>query len=144
MAQSVARSKKTPVGYCHTHRSSLTSTQWAVTIAYLLTTAVVGAAVLFMPTGRLTLGGVPVPIILTFLQDGKALNAYLDGDSKRLHARLGDMGIEEAMKDFYRTQIPNEAELDQHIHQLLYERTGYVGTAYRVNAEGVLVLKDEG
>ena len=46
------------------------------------------------------------------------------------------------MKNFYRPQIPDEAKLDQHIHQILYERTGYVGEQYRVNAQGFLVLKD--
>jgi hypothetical protein len=52
------------------------------------------------------------------------------------------MGIEEKMKDYYRPQISDEGVLDQHIHQILYDRTGYVGEAYQVNG-GVLVLKDD-
>lgn len=92
------------------------------------------------PFGNLTIGGVPIPIIISFLQDETARNAYFQGDRRLLHDRLQQMGIEERIKAFYRPQIRDEAKLDQHIHQLLYDRTGYVGKAYRVN-EGTLVLK---
>jgi hypothetical protein len=51
------------------------------------------------------------------------------------------MGVEEKIKSFYRPKIRDEAKLDQYIHQILYDRTGYVGEAYQVNSEGVLVLK---
>ncbi|NER25996.1 MAG: hypothetical protein F6J96_35965, partial [Symploca sp. SIO1C2] len=46
------------------------------------------------------------------------------------------------IKAFYRPRIQDETQLDQHIHQILYDRVGYVGDAYQVNSEGVLVLKE--
>jgi len=91
--------------------------------------------------GQFTIGGVPVPIIRSFFQDETARNAYFAGDNKKLHARLQAMGVEEKIKSFYRPKIRDEAKLDQYIHQILYDRTGYVGEAYQVNSEGVLVLK---
>lgn len=90
--------------------------------------------------GHFTIGGVPTPIVMSFLQDETARNAYFQGDRKKLHARLQSMGVEERVKAFYRPQISDEVKLDQYIHQILYERTGYVGDAYRLN-QGVLVLK---
>ena len=92
-------------------------------------------------SGYVTLGGVPAPIIMKFLRDETAREAYFQGDRTKLHNRLDDMGIEDDIKAYYRPQIPDEAQLDQYIHQIFYERTGYVGQAYRVNSEGVLVLK---
>ena len=91
--------------------------------------------------GYVTLGGVPAPIIMKFLGDETAREAYFQGDRKKLHNRLNDMGVEEDIKAYYRPQIPDEAQLDQYIHQLFYERTGYVGDGYRVNSQGILVLK---
>lgn len=97
---------------------------------------------IILTQGHLTIGGVPTPIIMSFLQDETARNAYFAGDKRKLHDRLQDMGVEEQIKAYYRPQFEgDEAKLDQHIHQLLYDRTGYVGTAYRVNSQGVLVLK---
>jgi hypothetical protein len=90
---------------------------------------------------RLTIADVPVSIVISFLQDETARNAYFMGDNTKLHDRLEQMGIEPRIKDFYRPQIPDEVALDQYIHQLLYERTGYVGKGYRLNEQGVLVLK---
>ncbi|MBD1904043.1 hypothetical protein NDI37_07885 [Funiculus sociatus GB2-A5] len=95
-----------------------------------------------LSSGRMTVGGVPLPIVISFLNDQTARDAYFSGKKTKLHDRLDDMGIEEQMKNFYRPQIPDEAKLDQHIHQILYERTGYVGEQYRVNGQGFLVLKD--
>lgn len=80
-------------------------------------------------------------IIREFLADEKARDAYFAGNKKALHDRLEQMGIEEDIKAYYRPQIPDEAKLDQHIHQILYERTGYVGRSYKVNSQGVLILK---
>ena len=91
--------------------------------------------------GQLIVGGIPASIIATFLQDDMARNAYLNRDRQLLHDRLQALGVEEEIKDFYRSQIPDKVELDQYIHQLFYDRTGYVGENYRVNSEGVLVLK---
>jgi len=91
----------------------------------------------------LTIGGVPLPIILDFLSDETARDAYFQKDRRTLHDRLQAMGVEERIKAFYRPQIRDEVKLDQYIHQLLYDRTGYVGTAYRVNSRGTLVLKEQ-
>lgn len=110
-------------------------------------TSLFGALILFVGLGTLLLtkqlavGGVPVPIILEFLRDDTARTAYLQKDSRKLHDRLEAMGVEAQIKAFYRPQIHDEIKLDQYIHQLLYERTGHVGDAYRVNAQGMLVLK---
>ena len=97
--------------------------------------------VVLLTKGPLTIGGVPIPIIISFLQDETARDAYFQGDNKKLHDRLQAMGIEERIKAFYRPQIRDEVKLDQYIHQLMYDRTGYVGASYQVNSQGVLVLK---
>lgn len=91
--------------------------------------------------GQLVVGGIPASIITAFLQDDMARNAYLNRDRQLLHDRLQALGVEEEIKDFYRSQIPDKVELDQYIHQLFYDRTGYVGENYWVNSDGVLVLK---
>jgi hypothetical protein len=69
-----------------------------------------------LSSGRMTIGGVPLPIVISFLNDQTARDAYFSGKKTKLHDRLDDMGIEEQMKNFYRPQIPDEAKLDQHIH----------------------------
>ena len=96
--------------------------------------------VVLLTKGYLAIGGVPTPIIMSFLQDETARNAYFQGDGKKFHARLQEMGIEDKIKAYYRPQIPDEAKLDQYTHQILYDRTGYLGENYRVN-QGILVLK---
>ncbi|MGQ4648009.1 hypothetical protein [Lyngbya aestuarii] len=125
------------------YRSSKKSTQTIVTIIYLFVFLPISVGVIFLISKgeNLTIGGVPVFIVLDFLQDETARTAYFEGDAKKLHNRLEKMGVEEEIKDFYRPEIPDEVELDQYIHQLLYERTGYVGEAYQVNSKGILVLK---
>ncbi len=100
-----------------------------------------GLWVVLVVGGYVTIGGVPFSVIVSFLQDDTARTAYFEGNSTQVHDRLSEMGIEEQMKGFYRSRISDEVKLDQHIHQVLYERTGYVGTAYRVNAQGTLVLR---
>lgn len=95
--------------------------------------------------GQLTIAGVPTAIVLGFLQDETARNAYFAGEKQKLHDRLQEMGVEEQIKAYYRPRFNgDEVKLDQYIHQLLYERTGYVGKAYRVNSQRVLVLKRRG
>jgi hypothetical protein len=89
----------------------------------------------------LLIGGVPSSIILTFLQDQPALTAYFQNNKQALHDRLEELEIEEQIKAYYRPQIPDEAELDQYIHQVFYDRTGYVGEDYQVNEQGILSLK---
>ncbi len=91
---------------------------------------------------RLVFKGVPVSIIVDFLLDETARSAYFRGNKQLLHDRLGEMGVEEKVKDFYRPQGLDEQQLDQHIHQIFYDNTGYVGTAYRVNLDGILVRKN--
>jgi hypothetical protein len=80
-------------------------------------------------------------VILTFLQDQPARTAYFQNDDQALHDRLDALGIEEQIKAYYRPQIPDEIKLDQYIHQVFYNRTGYVGNEYQVNEQGTLRLK---
>jgi hypothetical protein len=100
-----------------------------------------GLAAIWFFSGRMLIGGVPSSVILTFLQDRPALNAYFQNDDQGLHDRLNELGVEEQIKDYYRPQIPDEAKLDQFIHQVFYNRTGYVGEAYEVSEQGRLRLK---
>lgn len=97
---------------------------------------------LSVANGQLVIGGVPFTVLTTFLQDDLSRNAYLDHDRRLLHDRLQALGVEEQIKAFYRPQFPDEVELDQHIHQIFYDRTGYVGLNYRVNSSGTLVLQE--
>lgn len=88
-----------------------------------------------------TIKGVPITIILKFLGDAEARNAYVKGNKQGLHDRLEAMGIEEDIKAFHRPNIQDEAKLDQYIHQVFYNNTGYIGDAYYVNSQGILALK---
>jgi hypothetical protein len=114
-----------------------------VSLAGILVSLALGWGILFF-SGVVTLGGVPASIVGKFLQDPTAVGAFLTGDRVKLHQRLEDMGIEEEIKAYYRPQIPDEVRLDQYIHQLLYDRTGYVGNNYLVTPQGNLVLKTSG
>lgn len=93
---------------------------------------------------RLTIAGVPLSIIEKFIRDPIAFQAYWEGDKRLLHERLKQLGVEEEIKAFYRPQIPDEIQLDWYIHQLLYERSGYVGEIYQVNSDGILEFKPQG
>jgi hypothetical protein len=97
-----------------------------------------GLGAVWFFSGQMVIGGVPSSVILTFLQDRPALNAYFRSDVQGLHDRLNELGVEEQIKDYYRPQIPDEAKLDQYIHQIFYNRTGYVGEAYEVSEQGTL------
>ena len=88
----------------------------------------------------LTYKGVPVRIVVHFLEDPAARRDYFSDNKKALHDRLKDLGVEEQIKDFYRPQFQDEQELDRYIHQLMYENTGYIGAAYMVDGEGQLQL----
>lgn len=88
----------------------------------------------------LTYKGVPVRIVVHFLEDSAARRAYFAGNKRGLHNRLKELGVEEQIKDFYRPQFQDEQELDRYIHQLMYENTGYIGAAYMVDGEGQLQL----
>ncbi|NEO31887.1 MAG: hypothetical protein F6K36_15910 [Symploca sp. SIO3C6] len=137
-------SKRRQPGKFQNRASSRRKAQKVVLLIYLsvVFSISIGGILLLSNAQNVTIGGVPVPILFSFWQDKTARNAYFNGHGKKLHDRLGQMGIEERMKDYYRTQISDEAQLDQHIHQILYNRTGYVGEAYKVNSRGVLVLKN--
>jgi len=127
--------------YAVSYRDSSKTVLRVATLLFSALILFVGFGTLLLTNKRLTVGGVPVPIILQFLRDDTARTAYLQKDSRKLHDRLEAMGVESQIKAFYRPQIRDEIELDQYIHQLLYERTGHVGDAYRVNAQVILVLK---
>jgi hypothetical protein len=88
-----------------------------------------------------TIRGVPGSIVLQFMLDDQARHAYLTGNKYALHDRLNQLGVEEQIKAYYRPKIRDEEKLDQYIHQVFYEMTGYVGNAYFVNSQGTLVLK---
>jgi hypothetical protein len=94
---------------------------------------------LWLAKDTLTYRGVPLGMILDFLTDPIARNAYFDGDRKLLHQRLDELGFERNIKAFYRPKISDEVELDRYIHQLMYENTGYVGKAYHLGQSGQLV-----
>lgn len=126
-----------------TRQAAVRSRQNIAAFACLAGVFVAGVIVILFFQGRLVIGGVPSAVIVRFLQDDSARSAYFSGDSTGLHDRLDEMGIEEEMKEFYRPRIADEAELDQHVHQVLYDRTGYVGEAYQLRGQGILILKDE-
>ncbi len=98
------------------------------------------AWVALFTTGRVTLGGVPYTVFVRFWQDQIARDAYFDGNSIVLHDRLGYLGIEYEIKQYYRSRISDPVALDQHIHQILYDRTRYLGEDYTVE-QGTLMLK---
>jgi hypothetical protein len=94
---------------------------------------------LWLASPVLTYKGVPLNILFKFVADSTARKAYFSHNRQVLHDRLQALKVEEQIKDYYRPQIQNEQELDQYIHQLMYDNTGYVGKAYKVNAQGLLV-----
>jgi hypothetical protein len=100
---------------------------------------VVGVGLFFQDS--IVIRGIPLSLIIKGIADWPALEAYLSGNKQALHARLEKLGFEEEVKAFYRPKIRNEIELDRHIHQVLYDNTGYVGKAYYVNSQGNLTLK---
>jgi hypothetical protein len=99
----------------------------------------IGLLALIITFPSLTYKGVPLSILLRFVKDPIARQAYFDGDKTGLHNRLDHMGVEDDIKAFYRPKFQDEQALDLYIHQLLYKNTGYVGTAYRLNEQGQLV-----
>ena len=94
--------------------------------------------------GKITYKGVPYQVIQKFWQDEDAKAAYLAGDRQALHYRLASLGVERDIKNYYRDRFDNEYELDRYIHQIMYDRTGYVGEAYQVDKRGQLISKRAG
>ncbi len=101
----------------------------------------IGIWVLLFTAGVVTLGGVPYRVLLKVWQDDTARSALLNGESTALHDQMSDLGIEREIKAHYRSRIEDPVELDRYIHQVLFDRTGYVGANYRVEGRE-LVLKD--
>lgn len=99
-------------------------------------------AIYLFLSGNLVLGGVPSSIIMKFLQDSVAVDAYFSRDGRLVHDRLQKLNVEKEIKDHYRDQISDPIELDRYVHQILYERTGYIGVDYQLSASGNLKLKD--
>ncbi|WP_144405599.1 hypothetical protein [Aliterella atlantica] len=91
--------------------------------------------------GHFAIGGIPAPVAIALLENETARKAYFDGDNQTLHAQMQQMDIEAKMKIYLRSQIEDETKLDQHVNQILYDRTGYISSAYQVNSQGILVLK---
>ena len=101
----------------------------------------VGTWVVLFTTGVVTLGGVPYTILLKVWQNPAARSALLGGEETELHNLMGSLGIEYDIKEYYRDRIQDPVKLDQQIHQILFDRTGYVGENYTVRGR-TLVLKD--
>ncbi|MBX2865535.1 MAG: hypothetical protein KTR27_18440 [Leptolyngbyaceae cyanobacterium MAG.088] len=100
-----------------------------------------GTWVVLFTTGAITLGGVPYSVLMKVWQNPAARSALLGSEATELHDLMGDLGIEYEIKEYYRDRIQDPVKLDQHIHQILFDRTGYVGEAYTVKGR-TLVLKD--
>jgi hypothetical protein len=135
-----------PHGGCHVPYSRASNKKTlivTVSLIWILGSFALGWGILFV-SGVVTLGGVPASIVGKFLGDPTAVGAFLTGEGAKLHQRLEELGIESEIKAYYRPRIPDEVRLDQYIHQLLYDRTGYVGNNYLVTPSGNLVLKTSG
>lgn len=120
------------------HNSKLKRIHWFLGVLTLT------AMVMFFAYSRadsIVIQGIPLNILWMATSDLPTVEAYLRGDKVALHQRLQDKGVEEAIKAYYRPRIRNEKQLDQYIHQLFYELSGYVGVAYRVNDQGILELR---
>ncbi|HEY9751475.1 MAG TPA: hypothetical protein V6C46_00870, partial [Coleofasciculaceae cyanobacterium] len=113
-------------------------------LKFLLLFSLLGLNVLtvLFVSGMLIIQGIPSSIIVKFLKDSEARHAYFQGDAAKVHARLSALNVEKDIKDYYRSKISDPIELDRYIHQLMYDRTGYVGEDYQVTTRGELVLKD--
>jgi hypothetical protein len=110
--------------------------KWPYIAAGSAVALLLGLAIAFP---SMTYKGVPIKILLKFVKDPIARQAYFSKDKVGLHHRLDQLGVEADIKAFYRPNFQSEQALDQYIHQLLYNNTGYVGTDYRLNEQGQLV-----
>lgn len=113
----------------------------AIIVAVIGTTMAAGTWVVLFTTGVITLGGVPYSVLLKVWQNPEARSALLGGESSELHDLMGGLGIEYDIKSYYGKRIKDPVKLDQHIHQILFDRTGYVGENYVVQGR-TLVLKE--
>lgn len=113
----------------------------AVVVAAIGTTMAVGTWVVLFTTGAITLGGVPYSVLLKVWQEPAAREALMAGDATELHDLMGNLGIEYDIKAYYGRRIQDPVKLDQHIHQILFDRTGYVGENYVVKGR-TLILRE--
>lgn len=114
-----------------------------IAICLALVSAVIGFSWLLTKKDA-TIAGVPGPLIVKAFTDKTALRYFLVGNKRAFHDRLEQMGLKAEIKAFYRPQIHDEIKLDQYIHQIFYNDTGYVGDAYYVNPQGILTLRNPG
>lgn len=91
-------------------------------------------------TEVVTLGGVPYSVIMKVWKTPATRAALLRRDSYALHDLMDNMGIEYEIKKYHSKHIKDPVELDQHIHQILYNWTRYVGENYVV-VRGELIPK---
>ena len=115
---------------------------WVIAACLVLFSTSIGAAAWLLMRKSATVGGVPVPLIIKAFNDETARNYFLIGNKRAFHDRLERIGIKEEIKAFYRPQIHDEIKLDQYIHQIFYNDTGFVGDAYYLNSQGILTLKN--
>lgn len=116
------------------------SSRIAIAIVSLFSCGLIAVGFGLQNSQSMTVKGIPVSILVKGLSDRDALNLYWSGDKKGFHDRLEEIGIKDDIKAFYRPKIRDEQQLDQYIHQIFYNLSGYVGVAYSVNQKGVLVL----
>ncbi|EKV02111.1 hypothetical protein Lepto7375DRAFT_4314 [Leptolyngbya sp. PCC 7375] len=112
----------------------------AIARLILLALLATGTWVTLFTTGVVTLGGVPYSVLIKVWQTPATRAALLRRDSYALHDLMDNMGIEAEIKRYYSKRIKDPVELDQHIHQILYDRTRYVGENYVV-VRGKLIPK---
>ena len=113
----------------------------AVVVGAVGLTMAVATWVVLFTTGAITLGGVPYSVLMKVWQDPAARSALLGGEATELHDLMGNLGIEYDIKSYYSRRIKDPVKLDQHIHQIMFDRTGYVGENYVVQGRK-LVLKE--
>ncbi|MEM6251380.1 MAG: hypothetical protein AAF821_00530 [Cyanobacteria bacterium P01_D01_bin.156] len=113
----------------------------AVVVSAVGASMAIGTGVILFTTGVITLGGVPYSVLMKVWQDPDARSALLEGDATELHDLMGNLGIEYDIKNYYSDRIQDPVKLDQHIHQILFDRTGYVGENYTVQGR-TLILKE--
>ncbi len=91
-----------------------------------------------------TLGGVPFSVFSLVLRTPATRNALFGLRATQLHDLMDNMGVEEEIKHYHSKHIQDPVELDQHIHQILYNWTRYVGENYVVGQGGKLIPKTYG
>lgn len=112
----------------------------AITRLTLVALLAAGTWVALFTADMVTLRGIPYSVLNKVLRDKDSRAALLARNSKALHDRMNMIGVEYDIKRYYSDRIEDPVELDQHIHQVFYNLTGYVGENYVV-VRGKLVPK---